>query len=130
MCGAVGSLAVTQWLRTERAALGQEAAQLLSGSRTRAALTQSLAIQVDHLRLRCRTVDERFLGASIALMLDEFQQAKAFDDRQRALVASVEFLEKLTSRLSPWMRYEKLIAAVVALLGIVPGVYQILQTLR
>jgi hypothetical protein len=129
-CGAGASLAVLHWLRRRRATLGDEAAQILTGSRTRAALTQSLAIQVDHLMLRCRTVDERFLGASIALMIDEFQQAKAFDDRQRALVASVEFLEKLTSRLSPWyVRYEKLIAAVVALLGIVPGVYQMLQTL-
>jgi serine/threonine protein kinase len=129
--GVVASLVVTQWLRTQRETLGQEAAQLLSGSRNRAALTQSLAIQVDHLMVRCRTVDERFLGASIALMIDEFQEAKAFDDRQRALVASVDFLEKLTSRLSPWyVRYEKLIAAVVALLGIVPGIYQMVQTLR
>ena len=128
--GVLLGLGVRHWLHAQRVALSEEASRLLSGTRNRAALTMSLAIEVDQLMLRCRTVDERFLGASLALMIDEFQQADGFDDRHRALAASVEFLEKLMNRLSPWyVRYEKLIAAVVALLGIVPGVYQILETL-
>jgi hypothetical protein len=62
-------------------------------------------------------------------MIDEFQNAQGFDDRHRSLATAVELLEKLTNRLSPWyVRYEKLIAAIVALLGIVPGLYQIFDT--
>jgi Protein kinase domain len=123
-------LTVRRWLQQQRVALSEEAGRILSGTRTRDALTRSLAIEVDQLMLRCRTVDERFLGASLAIMIDEFQQAQGFDDRHRALAASVDFLEKLMNRLSPWyVRYEKLIAAAVALLGVVPGVYQIVETL-
>ena len=128
--GILLGLAVRHWLQQQRVALSEEAGRLLSGTRSRDVLTRSLAIEVDQLMLRCRTVDERFLGASLAIMIDEFQQAQGFDDRHRALAASVDFLEKLMDRLSPWyVRYEKLIAAAVALLGVVPGVYQIVDTL-
>jgi hypothetical protein len=128
--GVLLGLAVRHWLQQQRVALSEEAGRLLSGTRSRDVLTRSLAIEVDQLMLRCRTVDERFLGASLAIMIDEFQQAQGFDDRHRALAASVDFLEKLMNRLSPWyVRYEKLIAALVALLGVVPGLYQIVDTL-
>ena len=128
--GILLGLAVRHWLQQQRVALSEEAGRLLSGTRSRDVLTRSLAIEVDQLMLRCRTVDERFLGASLAIMIDEFQQAQGFDDRHRALAASVDFLEKLMNRLSPWyVRYEKLIAALVALLGVVPGLYQIVDTL-
>jgi serine/threonine-protein kinase len=130
VAGILLGLAVRHWLQQQRVALSEEAGRLLSGTRSRDVLTRSLAIEVDQLMLRCRTVDERFLGASLAIMIDEFQQAQGFDDRHRALAASVDFLEKLMNRLSPWyVRYEKLIAALVALLGVVPGLYQIVGTL-
>jgi hypothetical protein len=128
--GVLLGLAVRHWLQLHRVALSEEAGRILSGTRSRDALTRSLAIEVDQLMLQCRTVDERFLGASLAIMIDEFQKAEGFDDRHRALAASVDFLEKLMNRLSPWyVRYEKLIAAAVALLGVVPGLYQIVDTL-
>jgi hypothetical protein len=128
LAGIVVGTGVRQWLQTRKVMLADETSRLLDGTRNRAALTQSLAIEVDQLLTRCRTVDERFLGASIAIMIDEYQQAQGFDDRHRALAASVDFLEKLMKRLSPWyIRYEKLIAAI-ALLGIIPGVFKIVAT--
>jgi serine/threonine protein kinase len=128
--GVLLGLAVRHWLQQQRLALSEEAGRILSGTRSRDALTRSLAIEVDQLMTRCRTVDERFLGASLSIMIDEFQHAEGFDDRHRALAASVDFLEKLMNRLSPWyVRHEKLIAAAVALLGVVPGLYQIVETL-
>jgi hypothetical protein len=119
---------VKRWLRRQKPAIGDEATRVLFGMRTRADLTQSLAIEVDQLMERCKGIDERFLGASIAIMIDEFREAQGFEDRHRALVTCVDFLEKLMVRLSPWyVRYEKLIAAIVALLGIVPGAITILR---
>jgi hypothetical protein len=128
--GILLGVALRRWLLQQRVALSAEAGRILSGTRTRSALTRSLAIEVDELMLRCRTVDERFIGASLAIMIDEFQQAQGFDDRHRALAASVDFLEKLMNRLSPWyVRYEKLIVATVGLLGVIPGLYQIAVTI-
>jgi hypothetical protein len=128
--GILLSLAVRRWLRRQRAGISAEAGRVLKSTRSRQALTHSLAIQVDHLMDRCQSVQEQFLGASIAIMIDEFQQAKEFNDRHRALAASIDFLEKLMKQQTPWyVRYEKVITAAVGLLGVVPGVYQILETL-
>lgn len=60
--------------------------------------------------------------AAALTMIDDLQQARNFEDRHRALTTAVTFLEKLMDRLSPWyIRYDKLVTAIVAMLGIVPG---------
>ena len=120
---------VRHWIHRPNVALGSRADQVLGDMRTRDTLTQSIQVEVGELLKRCRTVDQRVLGMSVAIMIDEYQEAQDFDDRHRALEASVAFLEKLMTRLSPWyVRYEKLIATLVALLGIVPGLVKIAQT--
>jgi serine/threonine-protein kinase len=120
--GAMLGLGVNELLERHRVSLSDKASQLLAGTRDRDALTHSLAIEVDQIILRCRSMDQRFLGTSIAIMIEDLQHARDFEDRQRALTTAVEFLEKLMDRLSPWyIRYEKLVTAVVAMLGIVPG---------
>ena len=63
-------------------------------------------------------------------MVDEARQAQGFDDRHRALTAAVDFHEKLMTLLTPWyVKYQKLLAAVVMLVGIIPGVLTIAEAL-
>lgn len=120
--GAMLGVGTNELLERHRVSLSDKASQLLAGTRDRDALTHSLAIEVDQIILRCRSMDQRFLGTSIAIMIEDLQHARDFEDRHRALTTAVEFLEKLMDRLSPWyIRYEKLVTAVVAMLGIVPG---------
>jgi hypothetical protein len=123
-------MSAQRWLHTRRDAVSAEAAQILTGTRDRDVLTQSLAICVDQILLRCKDLDEKILGTSLAIMVDEVRQARGFDDRHRALTASVDFLEKLMTRLTPWyVKYEKLIAVVVTLIGVVPGLLTIANAL-
>jgi Protein kinase domain len=117
-------------LHKRHSELEEEADHILTGRQTRGALTQTLAIEVDRLMERCRTLDQRFLGTTLAIMVQEYQTANDFDDRQTALVNAVQFFEKLMARTSPWyVRYEKLIASAVALLGIIPGILKIVDAL-
>jgi len=82
----------------------------------------TLSIHVDEVIKKCRLMDERFLGLTLAVMVKEFGSARKFDDRQKALMNAVAILEKLEPKLSPWyIRHEKLIAAGVSLVGIVSG---------
>ena len=78
--GVLLATGVRQWLQTRKVALGEDAGRLL-GTKTRETLTRSLAIEVDQLMARCRTVDERFL-ASIAIMIDEYEQVKSLCGRR------------------------------------------------
>ena len=71
---------------------------------------------------KCRLMDEKFLGLTMALMVKEYNSARAFDDRQKALMNAITILDKLGPKLSPWyVRHEKLVAAGVSLVGIVSG---------
>jgi hypothetical protein len=67
-------------------------------------------------------IDERFLGLTMALMVQEYDSGKNFDERQQALMNAIGILEKLKPKLSPWyVRYERLIAATVSIVGILSG---------
>ena len=82
----------------------------------------TLSLQMDELIEKCQQMDEKFLGLTMALMVKEFDTAKKFDDRQKALMNAVMILEKLEPKLSPWyVRHDKLIASGVSLVGIVSG---------
>jgi hypothetical protein len=108
----------------------REASRLLYGLETRADLSRTLFVEMRDLVNRCRALDERILGKTMLLMVDEYQSASDFDDRTKALVTAVGFLEKLTTRLSPWyIKYEKLVVALVSILGLITGGLQIAKTL-
>jgi hypothetical protein len=82
----------------------------------------TLSLQMDELIEKCQQMDEKFLGLTMALMVKEFDTAKKFDDRQKALMNAVMILEELEPKLSPWyVRHDKLIASGVSLVGIVSG---------
>jgi hypothetical protein len=62
-------------------------------------------------------------------MVNEYEQAQSFNDRQLALAKAVEFLEKLMTRLSPWyVRYEKLLTFFVSSVGIISRILTIITT--
>jgi hypothetical protein len=102
----------------------------LFGLRTKEDLSNTLAVEVEELISRCRAADEIILGNSMAIMIDEFRSASSFEDRKSALVTAIDFLEKLTTRLSPWyVKYEKLIVTLISLTGLVSGVLKIIDTI-
>jgi hypothetical protein len=58
----------------------------------------------------------------MAVMVNEYESARNFDDRQKALMNAIAILDKLGPKLSPWyVRQDKLIATEVSLVGIISG---------
>jgi serine/threonine protein kinase len=122
LAGVGMGLAVRWFLAGRRDRLAGSISALLGGARTREALSMTLSLQMDELIEKCQQMDEKFLGLTMALMVKEFDTAKKFDDRQKALMNAVMILEKLEPKLSPWyVRHDKLIASAVSLVGIVSG---------
>ena len=119
---------VQRLLADHKDPISHRAHEMLSGARSRDELSRTMAIQVDDIAAQCRLADERFLATTMALMVDEYGASTTFDDRQKALMNAVALLEKLNAKLSPWyVRYDKLIAFVVTLVGVVSGLVTILQ---
>lgn len=128
--GIIFGFLVRSWLRYLKTRLEKDTNRILIGAKTHDILTRSLALDVDELIERCQSIDERFLGKTLAIMVSEYQAAKNFNDRQAALVTAVQFLDKLMDRLSPWyVRYEKLIAFLVGLVGVTTGIVEIIKKL-
>jgi eukaryotic-like serine/threonine-protein kinase len=127
-CGIGLGLLVRQLAATRRPALQIEAGQVLFGAQSRAALTATLAVQVDQLVGRCRAMGEAYWGQTVALMLKEYEEAREAKDRREALMNVATLLEKVTGRLSPWyVRYEKLLAVTATIVGILGGGWKIIS---
>jgi hypothetical protein len=130
----LGSIALwfglRKWLSTQKTQIQREADSLLLGTKSRDALTQSLALEINHIVKRVREFDEMLLLHSVALMFKEYEDASDSKDRQNALINAVAFIEKLTTRLSPWyIRHDKLVAFVVTAIGMISGVVTIVQNI-
>jgi serine/threonine protein kinase len=96
--------------------------RILTGAKTYAALSGSLALEVGQLIENCRRIEEKILGRTIAVMMTEYENAKESKDKQNALMNAVSLLEKLTERLSPWyVRHQKLIAVIISIIGMLSG---------
>jgi len=122
LSGVAMGMAVRRLLAWKREQITGEISQLLKGGRTRKALSMTLAIQVDEVIAKCRLMDEKFLGLTMALMVKEYDSARKFDDRQKALMNAIAILDKLGPKLSPWyVRHDKLVATAVSLVGIISG---------
>ena len=127
--GGVGlALLIRHLAANRRPALQVEAGQVLFGAQSRASLTATLAVQVDHLVERCRAMGEAYWGQTVALMLKEYEEAKEGKDRREALMNVATLLEKVTTRLSPWyVRYEKLLAVASTSVGVLGGGWKIVS---
>ena len=121
--GAAIGVSLSRFLRRRGGEIQREAGRLLLGAKSRDILTSTLQLQIEELIARCRRVDERILGITIAQMVGEFQGAASSNERQAALMNAAQLLEKLMSRLSPWyVRHEKALAFAVSLVGVLTGV--------
>ena len=121
--GVAGGVLFQRLAKKKQTDIGQDAQDLLFGTKNRALLTQSLAIQVDSLIAKISRQDDRILGMSLALMVQEFQDSREAPHRQNALMNVVVLLEKISVKLSPWyVRHDKLVAVVVSLVGILSGI--------
>ncbi|NNE63640.1 MAG: protein kinase [Gammaproteobacteria bacterium] len=120
---------ISVWFKEKQGDVQDQASQVLFGLRSKEDLSNTLAIEIDEIISRCRSADEKILGSSMAIMLDEYRNASSFEDRKSALVTAIDFLEKLTTRLSPWyIKYEKLIVILVSMTGLITGLLKIIDT--
>ncbi len=106
---------VRHFAARRRPAIASEAQAVLSGVSRRGSVTDTIAVQIEDLRKRCRSIDEQIIGKTIAFMWQEYKDAKESKDRVSALMSAVDLIEKLSQRLSPWyVRYEKAITGTVS----------------
>jgi serine/threonine protein kinase len=121
--GFIVAVLLRRWINSRRSEVEIVSGNLLLSSKSRIDLTESLAINVNHLIGKVRRLDDKILATSLAIMVSEFQGAEEGQMRQAAIMNVVQLLEKLTARLSPWyVRHEKLLAVAVTAVGIVSGV--------
>lgn len=121
-----GGLALSTFYRflvtRHKPQLQDDALRILTGAKSYAALSGSLALEVGQLIENCRRIEEKILGRTIAVMMTEYENAKESKDKQNALMNAVSLLEKLTERLSPWyVRHQKLIAVIISIIGMLSG---------
>ncbi|MCC6540528.1 MAG: hypothetical protein IT162_23470 [Bryobacterales bacterium] len=123
-------LRVRAFLQSRRDEFARNASDLLAGIQDTSSLSRTLALQVDDVIAKCRLMDERFLGLTMAVMVREYNSAERFDDRQKALMNAITILEKLGPKLSPWyIRHDRLIAATVSIVGIASGAVTVASNL-
>jgi serine/threonine protein kinase len=128
--GVVISVYVSRWLRNLRPALADDASRILLGAEHRRLMTQSLALDVQQLIAHCRSLDQRILGRSLALVVDQLQHAGSPGDQLQVLSLVVSTMTQLSERLLPWyVRYEKVLAFFVALVGLVTGIITAVRAL-
>jgi len=127
--GVAIGMVLRRYFARKREQITGEISELLKGGRTKKALSMTLAIQVDEVIAKCRLMDEKFLGLTMALMVKEYDSARKFDDRQKALMNAIAILDKLGPKLSPWyIRHDKLVATGVSLVGIISGLATVAQS--
>ena len=128
--GVVFALALRRWLIRRRSQIAADANTIMFGSQSREMLTSSLALQVDEIVMRVRSLDEKILANTLAIMLKEYEAAKDCQDRMAALMNAMQLMEKLRARFSPWyVQYEKMITITVALIGVASGIASIAASL-
>ncbi|HEY0386419.1 MAG TPA: hypothetical protein VGC64_10425 [Pyrinomonadaceae bacterium] len=128
--GIIFALALRKWLIKRRSQIAADANTIMFGSQSREMLTSSLALQVDEIVMRVRSLDEKILANTLAIMLKEYEAAKDCQDRMAALMNAMQLMEKLRVRFSPWyVQYEKMITITIALIGVASGIASIAASL-
>jgi len=120
--GVVIGARLRKWLAKRKTEIEKDSSQVLFRTKSRDVLSESISMQVDELIARCSAIDEKILGLTIMQMLKEYELAKESNQRQTALLNTIQLLEKLMNRLSPWyVRHDKFVAFLVSATGILSG---------
>ncbi len=107
----------------ERRAVG-----ILTGATSRSALTESMVFEVDQVVARLKSLDAKFLGYTLIMLIREAEEAKESADRVAALTQMVALMEKLTRQLMPWyIRHKEAIATGIAIVGSLAGVASVVS---
>ena len=107
----------------------QRAANVLSGTGNRESLTETIALEGDQLIEQVTGLNEKIMAKTVALMLHEYRDAKDSEDRRDALEKTVNLLDKLTNRMTPWhVRYQSVLAFFVTDVGFISGVISIVSS--
>jgi hypothetical protein len=93
---------VNRAIEARRVPLARNVVAVLGHANAVSDLSKSLALDVEQLLVVCRSLDQHMLAKTLALMVGEYEQAVASDDRQAALMKAVELMEKLNEKLAPW----------------------------
>jgi hypothetical protein len=108
----------------------RQADAILCGAQAPSGLGATMANAIQQIVARCRQAEDAIMARTLQMMAREYERAADSRDRQAALMNLVEVLEKLTARLSPWyVRWEKTLTGVVALVGCVTGLVTALRGL-
>jgi protein kinase-like protein len=106
----------------------RRATGILTGAASRSALTESMVLEVDQVVTRLKSLDARFLGYTLVLLIREAEEAKESADRVAALTQMVALMEKLTRQLLPWhVRHKEAIATSIAIVGSLAGVASVVS---
>jgi hypothetical protein len=121
------AFAGARWIRRRWTSRAPEtelrAANLIFGAHQREELTASLIIEVEEVVRNLNTLDAKILGMTVVAMLHQYEDAKKWSHKQKALLDMVTLMEKLQQHLSPWhVRHKDAIATAVAVVGALTGV--------
>ena len=106
----------------------RRATSILTGAASRSALTESMVLEVDQVVTRLKSLDARFLGYTLVMLIREAEEAKDSADRVAALTQMVGLMEKLTRQLLPWyVRHKEAIATSIAIVGSLAGVASVIS---
>ncbi len=106
----------------------RRAAGILTGAGSRSALTESMVFEVDQVVARLKSLDAKFLGLTLVMLIREAEEAKESADRVAALTQMVGLMEKLTKQLLPWyIRHKEAIATSIAIVGSLAGVASVVS---
>ncbi len=106
----------------------RRAAGILTGAGSRTALTESMVLEVDQVVARLKSLDAKFLGLTLVMLIREAEEAKESADRVAALTQMVTLMEKLTRQLMPWyIRHKEAIATGIAIAGSLAGVASVVS---
>jgi eukaryotic-like serine/threonine-protein kinase len=129
---AIAAIVLARTLRRRWSARSPEterrAASILFGAESRADLTRSLVIEVDHLVSALSGLDRKLLGMTVVAMIHEYETSRESADRQSALLNVVTLMEKIQTRLAPWhVRHRDAITTGVAVVGCLTGIVSALS---
>jgi hypothetical protein len=122
VAGLWGGAWLSQKLRRLQSSLAMDAERFLLGVETKRSLSETLAFELHELLERCKALDERVLGMTIARMIDEYDAAESSGDRQSALMNVSTLIERLKTRLSPWyVKQEQALTLLAKGVGVIGG---------
>ena len=116
------SIVVAFWLRSwlgRGSSASSHPDELVLGTNNKLDLTATMALELDELVTRLRSLDDRLLAGPAELMLKEISTTSDPENRQKAIMNLSTLLEKLADRShTPWyQRYKEVIASAVAVMG-------------